>query len=303
MTRRLRSYTLPRVKLHLVDGTFELFRAYFSKTPDHVTPSGLPAKATAGLIRSLLWLLHDPDESVTHIAVAFDNPIESFRNRLFHGYKTGDGIPADLRANFDPVEQAVAALGVTVWRMDEWEADDALATGAARWADEVEQVRLLTPDKDVGQCLRGNRVVMVDRIRRTVTDEAGLLEKRGIRPASVPDFLALVGDTADGIPGLPGWGAKSASTLLFEYESLDAIPDDPAGWTVKVRSADRLAETLRERREDALLYRRLARLTTDVPLEESLEDLRWPGVPREQFVDWCERFGLSDLQTRPERWA
>ena len=291
------------MRLHLVDGTFELFRAYFSKTPDHVTPDGLPAKATAGLIRSLLWLLHDPEEDVTHIAVAFDNPIESFRNDLFAGYKTGAGIPADLWANFDPVEEAVAALGVTVWRMDRWEADDALATGAARWADDVDQVRLMTPDKDVGQCLRGDRIVMVDRIRKTVTDEAGLLVKRGIAPASVPDYLALVGDTADGIPGLPGWGAKSTATLLAKYGSLDAIPADPRDWKVRVRSAERLAEVLQERWDDVLLYRHLARLVTDVLLEESLDDLRWRGVPRDEFLAWCEKFGLAELAARPERWS
>lgn len=291
------------MRLHVIDGTFELFRAYFSKAPDHVNPDGLPAKATVGVVRSLLSLLHDPTESVTHIAVAFDNPIESFRNELFGGYKTGAGIPRDLRANFDPVEEAVATLGVTVWRMDEWEADDALATAAARWANDVEQVRLMTPDKDAGQCLRGGRVVMVDRIRKKVTDEQGLFDKLGIRPASVPDYLALVGDTADGIPGLPGWGAKSASTLLEHYETLAAIPDDPDDWAVKVRSAERLAEVLRENRHDANLYRTLAELVTDVPLPQSLDDLEWAGVPRGPFEAWCERFGVTTLASRPERWA
>lgn len=291
------------MKLHVIDGTFELFRAFYSKAPEHVTPDGLQAKATVGLIRSLLALLHDKAEDVTHLAVAFDNPIESFRNELFGGYKTGAGIARDLRSNFDPVEQAVAALGVTVWRMDRWEADDALATAAERWADDVDQVRLLTPDKDAGQCLRGDRVVMVDRIRRKVTNEAGLYDKIGIRPASVPDYLALVGDTADGIPGLAGWGAKSASTLLDHYGSLDEIPDDPDDWQVKVRSADRLAAVLRESRPEADLYRVLATLVTDVPLPETLDDLEWPGVPRGAFTDWCERFGLSTLASRPERWA
>lgn len=291
------------MRLHVIDGTFELFRAYYSKAPGHTTPAGLAGKATVGVVRSLLSLLHDADEDVTHLAVAFDNPIESFRNELFGGYKTGDGMPPDLVANMAPVEEAVAALGVTVWRMDRWEADDALATAAARWADATDQVRLMTPDKDVGQCLRTDRVVMVDRIRKTVTDEAGLWAKTGVRPESVPDYLALVGDTADGIPGLPGWGAKSAATLLAEYRSLDAIPDDPSSWRVNVRGADKLAAVLRERRSDARLYRELARLRTDVPLPQTLDDLRFRGVPRAAFQAWCAGFGAETLAARPTRWA
>lgn len=291
------------MKLHVIDGTFELFRAFYSKAPEHVTPEGLEGKTTLVMIRSLLALLHDEKEDVTHIAVAFDNPIESFRNDMFFGYKTGAGMPAHLVSNMVPAEEAVAALGITVWPMDEFECDDALATAAARWAADVEQVRIMSPDKDMGQCLRGDRVVMVDRIRKKVTDEAGIVEKFGVEPASIPDYLGLVGDTADGIPGLEGWGAKSASTVLAEYAHIENIPDDAADWNVKVRGAEKLADRLRDERENALLYRDLAVLRTDVPLKESLDDLFWPGVPRESFSAWCESFGVPDLIERPQRWA
>src|SRR5215208_1023527 len=183
------------MRVHLVDGTFELFRAHFSpRTRSHRAAAGWEAKATVGLVMQLLSLLHDEAEAVTHVAVAFDNPIRSFRNDLFDGYKTDDGVPADLRAQFDAAEEAARAIGVTVWSMSDLEADDALATAAHRFRDEVEQVRIVTPDKDLGQCLVGRRVVMVDRIRRKELDEEGLLARRGIRPESVPGFLALVGD-------------------------------------------------------------------------------------------------------------
>ncbi len=197
-------------RLHLVDGTYELYRAHFAPRPDHLDPSGADRKATVGLVASLLSLLSEADEAVTHLAVAFDNPIRSFRNDLFPDYKSDEGVPPELRAQFDPVEEAVRALGVTVWSMHEHEADDALASGARRFADEVGQVRIMTPDKDLAQCLRGDRVVQVDRRQRKVTDEATFRAARGYGPASVPDFLALTGDTADGIPGLPGFGEKSA---------------------------------------------------------------------------------------------
>jgi 5'-3' exonuclease len=234
--------------------------------------------------------------------VAFDNPIRSFRNDLYPGYKTEAGVPPELLAQFDPVEEAVRALGVRVWSMDEYEADDALATAAARWCDRVDQVRILTPDKDLGQCLAGRRVVQVDRIRAREIDEEALREARGVGPASIPDWLALVGDTADGFPGLPGFGAKSAAALLAVYEHIEAIPDDPSAWPVKPRGADRLAAVLREQRDEALLYRRLATLVRDVPLPESLDDLRWPGAPRQEFARWCEQLGVPGLRERPPRW-
>jgi 5'-3' exonuclease len=291
------------MRLHVVDGTFELFRAHFSKRPDHTAPDGKDAKATLGVVSNMLALLSDPSEGVTHIAAAFDNPIESFRNDLFDGYKTGDGIEPALRDQFDAVEEAVRAIGVVVWRMDRWEADDALATAAARWGGEVEQVRILTPDKDLGQSLRGKKVVQVDRIRQKEIDEEAMFAAKGVKPASIPDWLALVGDTADGIPGIPGFGEKTSAALLREFGHIEKIPDDPKKWPSGVRGADRLAATLASSRENALLYRKLATLVTDVPLKESLDDLRWRGVPRATFESFCDRIGTNDLRTRPTRWA
>lgn len=290
------------MRLHLVDGTFELFRAHYGKRPGHTSPDGRDLKATVGVVSSLLALLEDPEEQATHLAVAFDNPIESFRNELYPGYKTGEGMEPALVAQMGPVEQAVRALGVVVWSMDRWEADDALATGARRYGDRVEQVRILTPDKDLGQCLRGQAVVQVDRIRKKTIDEVELRARRGVAPASIPDWLALVGDTADGIPGLPGFGEKAAAAVLARWERLEAIPADGAAWGVDVRGAAKLAATLHERRDDALLYRRLATLVDDVPLTETLEALEWRGAPRREFLRWCEEVGTTSLRERPRRW-
>ncbi len=290
------------MRLHLVDGTYELYRAHFSPRPGTHAPDGRDVKATVGLVSSLLALLHDADEAVTHLAVAFDNPIRSFRNDLFPDYKSDEGVPPELHAQFDSAEEAVRALGVTVWSMKELEADDALASAAARWAGKVEQVRLLTPDKDLGQCVRGRRVVQVDRKQQKELDEDGVRARLGVAPASVPDLLALVGDSADGIPGLPGFGEKGATALLGAYGHLEAIPEDAAAWTVRPRGADKLAATLRAQREDALLYRRLATVVTDAPLKESLEDLAWTGVPRARYLAWCESLGLTTLRSRPKRW-
>lgn len=291
------------MRLHLIDGTYELFRAHFSPRPGHTAPDGRDVKATVGLVSSLLALLHDASEDVTHVAVAFDNPIHSFRNELFEGYKSDEGVPPELLAQFNLAEQAVQALGLTVWSMKEHEADDALATAAARWADSVKQVRLLTPDKDLGQCVRGQRVVQVDRKQEKVLDEDAVVAKLGVLPASVPDLLALVGDDADGIPGLPGFGEKGASMLLSAYGHLEDIPPDAAQWKVRPRGAEKLAATLREHAEDARLYRTLATLVKDVPLRESLEDLAWKGVPRERYLALCDTLGLTTLKTRPRRWA
>jgi 5'-3' exonuclease len=283
------------MRLHLVDGTFELFRAHFSQRPGHRTPGGVEAKAVVGLASSLAALLHDPAEAVTHAAVAFDNPIRSFRNDLFPGYKTEEGVPPELLAQFDAAEDAARALGLVVWPMREYEADDALASAAARHREQVEQVRILSPDKDLGQCLAGSRVVQVDRIRHRVIDEAALRARRGIAPESVPDFLALVGDDADGIPGLAGFGEKTASALLGSHLHLEEIPREAARWPASVRGAAVLAATLASNRESALLYRRLATLVSTVPLGESLEDLRWPGIPPDRFEDWCGRVGADRL--------
>ncbi len=290
-------------RLHLVDGTYELFRAHYAKRPEHRDPAGADRKATVGVVSSLLALLHESDEAVTHLAVAFDNPIVSFRNDLFDGYKTDEGVPPELRAQFDAVEDAVRALGVTVWSMREHEADDALATGARAYGDQVGQVRILTPDKDLGQCLRGERVVQIDRRQRKLIDEAAFRAARGFAPGSMPDFLALTGDTADGIPGLAGFGEKSAGMLLGVYPHLEDIPDDPAAWTVRPRRAEELAATLAASREQARLYRKLATLVDTVPLRESLEDLRFRGVPRALFESWCDAIGTNTLRTAPRRWA
>jgi 5'-3' exonuclease len=294
------------MRLHLVDGTFELFRAHFSRRPDHSAPAGLDAKATVGLALSLLGLLHDAAESVTHVAVAFDNPIRSFRNDLWPSYKTDEGVPPALLAQFDAAEEATRALGVTTWSMREFEADDALATGAARFRDAVEQVRILTPDKDLAQCIEGTRVVQVDRMRKREIDEGALLARRGIRPESVPDWLALVGDAADGFPGLPGFGEKTASALLARHGHLEAIPADPATWPAGIRGRGVLAAELAAGLGAALLYRRLATLVRDVPLPETLEELRWRGVPRDRFARWCRELGaealLPTLEAWPARW-
>src|SRR6266851_405135 len=257
------------MRLHLVDGTYELFRAYYSKRPPHRAPDGSDKKATLALASAMLALLHDEGEAVTHVAVAFDNPIRSFRNDLFDGYKTDEGVPPELLAQFDSAEDAVRALGMAVWSMRDFEADDALATGAARFASEVEQVRILTPDKDLGQCLRGTHVVQVDWRAKSVVDEEALLRRRGVRPPSIPDLLALTGDDADGIP---------------------------------VRQAPRLAATLEAQRADALLYRRLATLRTDAPIG-TLEEARFLGVPRERFLALCDALGTGELRERPRRWA
>ena len=291
------------MRLHLIDGTFELFRAHYSKRPSRHDPEGRDIKATVGVVGSLLGLLADETERPTHLAVAFDNPIESFRNRMFAGYKDGADVDPALLAQFDPVEEAVRSLGLSVWSLREHEADDALATAAVRFADEVEQVRILTPDKDLGQVVRGTRIVQVDRMRDRVIDEAAIRQRRGVAPSAIPDLLALVGDTADGIPGLPGFGEKTAATLLARYGSIAAIPTDPDAWDVAVRGAARLAQTLQERREDVALYRELAVLVTDVPLAEDLDDLRWHGVPRDRFLSWCDANDVGALRDRPARWA
>jgi 5'-3' exonuclease len=291
------------MRLHLVDGTYELFRAHFSRRPPHQAPDGTPLKATVGLVSSLLALLADAAERPTHLAVAFDNPIRSFRNELFEDYKTEAGVPEELLAQFDLAELATRALGIAVWSMRDFEADDALATGAARFSPQVEQVRILTPDKDLGQCVRGTQVVQVDRMRSKVVDEPALRTLRGIGPESIPDWLALVGDTADGIPGLPGFGEKGAAAVLAAFVHLEAIPPDPRAWPDSVRSRDVLARTLAERRGDALLYRTLATLRTDAPVDTSLQALAYQGTPREAFELFAHQVDAPGLLARVPRWA
>ncbi len=290
------------MRLHLVDGTYELYRAHYAPRPDHREPSGRDAKATVGIVESLLSLLHDADEAVTHIAVAFDNPIRSFRNDLYLPYKSDEGVPPELRSQFDAAEDAVRAIGVTAWSMHEYEADDGLATGARKFRDQVDQVRIMTPDKDLGQCIRGDRVVQVDRRQKKVTNESAFRAERGIGPDSMADFLALAGDSADGFPGLPGFGKKTAALLLGAYQRIEQIPADVSQWTVKPRGAVQLAATLVEHRDDALLYRKLATLIDTVPLTDSLDDLKFNGVPRERFEQWCDELGVQRLKTVPKRW-
>jgi 5'-3' exonuclease len=289
------------MKVHLVDGTYELFRAYFGAPPAR-TRAGQEVGATRGVMRTLLHLL--TNQGATHVAVAFDTVIESFRNDLFGGYKTGDGIEAPLKTQFPIVERACEALGIVTWRMVEFEADDALATGAARYAQDasVEQVVICSPDKDLGQCLVGDEIVRLDRMRQTTMNEAGLKEKLGIAPGSVPDWLALVGDTADGIPGIPRWGEKSASAVLAAYSKLEAIPDDGKTWKVKVRGADALAASLAERRADAMLYRTLATLRRDVPLAESAADLEWKGADRAKLEAMAAELEDDGLVARIPRF-
>jgi 5'-3' exonuclease len=250
----------------------------------------------------MLALLHEAAEAVTHLAVVFDNPIRSFRNDLYPLYKSDEGVPPELRAQFDRVEEGVRAIGVAVWSMAEYEADDGLASGAFRFREEVDQVRIMTPDKDLGQCVSGDRVVQVDRRQRKETNEATFRTVRGFGPRSMPDFLALTGDTADGFPGLDGFGEKGAGMLVGAYEHLEHIPRHAFQWKVKPRGALQLAETLAANREEALLYRTLATLVETIPVAASLEELRFRGVPRARFEAWCDELGVSTMKTTPRRW-
>ena len=283
-------------KVHLVDATYELFRAWFA-LPSSKAPDGREVAATRGVLATLLSLLRE--DGVTHVACATDHVVRSFRNQLYAGYKTELGVPGDLLAQFPLVEEAMAALGLVVWPMTELEADDALASGAARFAREVEQVGIASPDKDLAQCVRGQHVVLLDRRRRKVLDEAGVREKFGVAPRSIPDWLALVGDAADGYPGLPGWGERSAAAVLARYGAIEAIPASASQWALAVRGAERLAATLAERRDEALLYKRLATLREDAPIAESLADLAWRG-PRPELRELCARIGFGGFVERAE---
>ena len=289
------------MEVYLVDGTYELFRAYFAM-PKLESQDGRPVGAVRGLIQSLLSLLRE--SQVTHIGCAFDSEIRSFRNDLFAGYKTGEGTPEDLLAQFPLAERAVAALGITVWPMVEFEADDAIATAAAHLKDEpgVDRVIICSPDKDLGQLVEGERVLCLDRRRKETADELGVIAKFGVPPASIPDLLALTGDAADGIPGLPRWGAKSSAVVLSKYGHLEDIPT--AGpWEVTVRGGSALQAILAEQFENALLYRQLATLRYDVPISASLGDLQWDGVRRGEFESLCVELGFGRLAGAPHRWA
>jgi 5'-3' exonuclease len=287
------------MQVHLVDGTYELFRQYYG-APGSVK-EGREVGATRAIIRSFAAMLARPE--VTHVAAAFDTVIESFRNELFDGYKTGEGIDPALWGQFPLAERATHALGIVVWGLVEFEADDGIATGAAKYADDprVARVVMASPDKDLAQCVRGDRVVMWNRRADEIVDEAGVRAKFGVAPASIPDYLALVGDSADGIPGVPRWGAKSAATVLAEYGHLEDIPDDPERWSVSVRGKKALADSLASMREEAALYKRLATLRTDVPIEETLDDLEWKGARRDPLATLCAEIGES-VPTRITRF-
>ncbi|HVY66772.1 MAG TPA: 5'-3' exonuclease H3TH domain-containing protein [Gammaproteobacteria bacterium] len=285
------------MQVHLVDGTFELFRAYYG-SPARADAAGREVGAVRALVRSLLALLAEP--GVTHVAVAFDHVIESFRNELYAGYKTGDGLDPVLHGQFELAEEACRALGLVVWPMVEFECDDALATAAARYAGQrsVERVVLCSPDKDLAQCVRGTRVVCLDRMRRRLLDARGVQSRFGVPPASIPDWLALVGDAADGYPGIPRWGAKSAAAVLSEYRHLERIPPLARDWRITVRGAQTLAANLSERVEEALLFRRLATLRTDVPLAESVAALHWRGPDRKALKGLAARWRDPSLEER-----
>lgn len=290
------------MKLHLVDATFELFRAFFSR-PAENGPDGRPVNAVRGLIESMLSLLREDD--LTHVAAATDHVIESWRNDVYPGYKSSVGMPPELLSQFGDAERALRALGITTWAMVEDEADDAIATGVARMGGDkrVEQVVICSVDKDLAQCVDGERVVLRDRMRTITYDEDGVVAKFGVHPESIPDYLALVGDSSDGYPGLPGWGSKSAAAVLARFGHLEAIPGSPLEWEVPLRNASRLAATLQQQRADAFLYRRLATLNRDAAISGDLDSLEWTGVPREAFLALCDELGFDRIRERVHRWA
>jgi len=288
------------MQVHLVDGTYELFRHHFA-LPSRVNVDGLEIAATRGVLLSMLTLLED---GATHVAIATDRTVESFRNQLWDGYKSGEELDPELGDQFPVLDEVLAAVGFTVLSMIEHEADDGLASAAAVAAADrsVERVLICTPDKDLAQCVVGRRVVQFDRRKGQMFDHDGVIERFGVPPESIPDYLALMGDTADGFPGLPGWGAKSASTVLARYGHIEDIPVDPAAWDVTVRGAAKLAATLDEQRELALLFRRIATVVTDAPTVDSVAQLRWTG-PTDDLVDALERVDAGRLAERIERLA
>jgi 5'-3' exonuclease len=293
------------VKLHLVDATFELFRAFYSR-PLERAPDGRPVNAVHGLLDSMLSLLREPD--VTHVGAATDHVIESWRNDVYPGYKSSAGLDRDLLVQFEDAERALRALGLKVWPMVEDEADDAIATAVARFGDDprIEQIIVCSVDKDLAQLVDGTRIVLRDRMRRVTYDEDGVVAKFGVRPKSIPDYLALVGDSSDGYPGLPGWGSKSAAAVLSKFEHLEAIPASALDWSVPVRNAGRLALTLEQQRTDAYLYRRLAILNADSAIDDvtsTLDDLEWRGVPRDEFLALCAELGFDRIRERIHHWA
>jgi 5'-3' exonuclease len=297
------------VQLHLVDATYELFRAHYAPRPDVVGRDGIILSGVSGLCDQLLYLLRE--EGATHVGCATDRVIESFRNDLFPGYKSSAGMPPELLGQFPIAEAAIESLGLVLWPMVEFEADDAIAAAAVRFADDerVERILICTPDKDMAQLVRDERIVLWDRRRAITYDDAGVRAKWGVPPTSIPDYLALVGDASDGYPGLPGWGAKGAAAVLAAYGHFEDIPEKASAWEVPGVGGARalgLAASLREHWKEALLYRDLARLRTEadgVPIRQrDPDELRWDGAPREAWEAFCEEWGLDRLRTRPHRW-
>jgi 5'-3' exonuclease len=288
------------VRVHLIDGTYELYRHFYGM-PGATAPSGREVGAMVGVLNSILSMIQD---GVTHLGVATDHVIESFRNDLWRGYKTGEGIEPALWAQFHPLEDALMLMGVVAWPMVELEADDALASAAHRASldSRVERILICTPDKDLSQCVVGERVIQFDRRSRELRDEAGVIAKFGVTPGSIPDYLALVGDSSDGFPGIPGWGAKSASAVLARYRRLEAIPASHLGWGLSVRGAERLAASLAANREQSLLFRRLATLRTDADLFDSVDRLEWRG-PLPEFEALASRLGAPTLWSRATQLA
>jgi 5'-3' exonuclease len=287
------------MKIHLVDGTYELFRAHFGAPPKKA-PDGMQVGATLGLLRSLMLLLSDPE--VTHVAVAFDHVIESFRNKMYPGYKTGAGVDPNLLAQFPLAEKAASALGLVVWPMVKFEADDAIATGVARFnVKSVNQIVICSADKDLTQLVDGDRVVCWDRRREIVLDEQGVVGKFGVSPESIPDYLALVGDSADGYPGIKGWGAASTATVLSRFKHIESIPSDPKKLGLGLGRATTLLENLKANYNDALLFRELSTLRQDVPIKETLKELQWRGAyPRLKKL--CHELGDERIPERVSRW-
>lgn len=283
------------MNVHLIDGTYELFR-YFFAVPAASDVNGREVGAVRGVLASVMSMI---EGGATHIGVATDHVVESFRNDLYPGYKTSEGVPAELLSQFPILEEALTAMGVVVWPMVKFEADDALASAAKKAAEDeaVQQVLICTPDKDLGQCVVGTRVVQLDRRREVIRDEAGVVAKFGVKPKSIPDYLAVVGDSADGYPGIAGWGVKAAALVLSQYPHLEHIPKDWRSWNPSIKKARGLSESLFNAWNDALMFRALATLRVDVPVFETVEELRWKG-PKENFEECSQRMKMAGLAKR-----
>ena len=290
------------MQLHLVDATYELFRAHYAPRPPTLGRDGVNLSGVSGIVDQLLFLLRE--EGATHVGCATDHVIESFRNDMYAGYKSSAGMPPELLSQFSIAEDAIRALGLVVWPMIEFEADDAIAAACVRFAPDpdIEQVLVCTPDKDMAQLVDDSHVVLLDRRRRITYDEEAVIDKWGVRPASIPDWLALVGDSADGFPGVRGWGEKAAAGVLSQYSHLEDIPKDWQSWHPSIKRAKALATSLFESWDDALLFRRLATLRLDVPVFDTVEDLRWKG-PRADFEEYCYRIQSKTLFGRATKAA